>query len=229
MMEHERASRTIALLGGNGFEKVSNASVLIAGVGGVGGYAAEYLVRSGVNNITIVDGDDVDISNCNRQIAALSSSIGKSKVDVLADRFIEINPDLNISRCRKFLKTEEDIGELLEKHYDIVIDAIDDVPAKVALIAGCVKRGIPLISSMGAAGKFDISRIKLADISKTTDCPLARVIRRKLREQGINRGVMTVFSTEETLSAGTGKPGSLAHVVSAFGAYCAQYAIMNLK
>ena len=225
-MDFERAQRTLRILGKESFLRLASARVLVCGVGGVGGYAAEHLIRSGVGKLTVVDGDTVDVSNINRQIAALSGTIGKYKCDVLKSRFLEINESAEIAVCNKFLKSEQDIAELLEDEYDFVIDAIDDVPAKIELIAGCVNRSIPLISSMGAAGKLDISRIKIADISKTTDCPLARVVRRKLRERGINKGVLTVFSTEEAISSsGTEKPGSLSHIVSTFGAYCAQAAI----
>lgn len=226
MMDFERAQRTLRILGKESFSRLASSRVLVCGVGGVGGYAAEHLIRSGVGKLTIVDGDTVDVSNINRQIAALSGTIGKYKCDVLKNRFIEINESADIAVCNKFIKCEQDIAELLDNEYDFVIDAIDDVPAKIELIAGCVNRSIPLISSMGAAGKLDISRIKIADISKTTDCPLARAVRRKLRERGINKGVLTVFSTEETISSsGTEKPGSLSHIVSTFGAYCAQSAI----
>ena len=228
-MDLERAERTVRVLGTDAFDRLAHARILVCGVGGVGGYAAEHLVRCGVGNMLILDGDTVDVSNINRQIAALSGTIGKYKCDVLAKRFLEINPELNIAVCNKFIKTAEDIRELLAENFDFVIDAIDDVPAKIELISGCVERSISLISSMGAAGKMDISKIKLADISKTTDCPLARVVRRKLRERGINKGVQTVFSTEESInSSGTEKPGSLSHIVSVFGAYCAQAAVDHI-
>ena len=226
MMDFKRAERTLRILGEESFLRLVSARVLVCGVGGVGGYAAEHLARSGIGNLTLVDGDTVDISNINRQIAALSDTIGKYKCDVLKKRFFEINPSADIKVYNKFIKSEQDISVLLDDEYDFVIDAIDDVPAKIELILGCVNRSIPLISSMGAAGKLDISKIKTADISKTTDCPLARVVRRKLRERGVNKGVLTVFSTEEAISSsGTEKPGSLSHIVSTFGAYCAQEAI----
>ena len=227
MMNFERAKRTVGVLGDSKFAKLTQLDVLICGVGGVGGFAAEHLARSGVGIMTLVDGDVVDISNMNRQIAATDSSLGKFKCDVLKSRFLEINPDAKINTYNTFLRTEEDISALLDKKFDYVIDAIDDVPVKVELIASCVERGIPLISSMGAAGKLDISQIKVADISKTTDCPLARVVRRKLRERGISKGVLTVFSTEDSVPAAVAgeKPGSLSHVVATFGAFCAQCVI----
>lgn len=229
MMDLKYADRTIRVLGKERFERLSRARVLICGVGGVGGYAAEHLVRGGIGSLTIVDGDTVDASNINRQIAALTGTVGKDKCEVLKERFTDINPDINIKTVSKFIKTAEEINALLDEGFDFVIDAIDDVPAKIELICCCVERKIPLISSMGAAGKLDISKIKEADISKTTDCPLARVVRRKLRERGITKGVRTVFSTEESIpSQGTEKPGSLSHVVSTFGAYCAQTAIKHL-
>ena len=163
MMDLKYADRTIRVLGKERFERLSRARVLICGVGGVGGYAAEHLVRSGIGSLTIVDGDTVDASNINRQIAALTGTVGKDKCEVLKERFTDINPDINIKTVSKFIKTAEELDALLDEGFDFVIDAIDDVPAKIELICCCVERKIPLISSMGAAGKLDISKIKEAD------------------------------------------------------------------
>ena len=231
MMELNRAERTVRITGMELFERISQFRVLVCGVGGVGGYAAEHLVRSGVEKLTLVDGDVVDISNINRQIAALDSTVGRGKCEVLKARFLEINPGADIVCSNSFLKTRSDVDLMLNEKFDFVIDAIDDVPAKIELIAACVEKNIPLISSMGAAGKYDISCIRVADISKTTDCPLARVVRKKLRERGINKGVLTVYSTEETLSSAVPgeKPGSLSHLVSSFGAYCAQEVLRFIR
>ena len=229
MMDKMRADRTIKVLGNNAFEHLSRTSVLVAGVGGVGGYAAEHLVRCGIGRIILVDGDVVDISNCNRQIAALSSTIGKNKCQVLKERFLDINPDLDIEIYPLFIKSREDIDRLLDKGVDYVIDAIDDVPAKIELIVSCVERGIKLTSSMGAAGKFDAGAVKFADISKTSGCPLARVVRKKLRERGIRHGVGCVFSEESAIPGPAGeKPGSLSYVVNAFGTLCAQSVITDI-
>lgn len=229
MMDKKRADRTIRVLGNAAFERLGNTSVLVAGVGGVGGYAAEHLVRCGVGRLIIVDGDVVDISNCNRQIAALSSTVGKSKCEVLKARFLEINPDLEIEIVSRFIKTKTDIEQLLDRNVDYVIDAIDDVPAKIELISSCVERKIKLTSSMGAAGKFDAQAVKLADISKTSGCPLARAVRKKLRERGISRGVNCVFSEESSIPGPAGeKPGSLSYVVCAFGTLCAQSIIADV-
>ena len=230
MMDIKRAIRTAGVIGTDKLEKLSRLNVLVCGLGGVGGFAAEHLARSGVGRMTLVDGDTVDFSNINRQIVALESSLGKSKCDVLKSRFLEINPDVEITAYNKFIKSREEIDSLLDGGFDYVVDAIDDVPAKVELIVACVEKNIPLISSMGAAGKIDISRIKTADISKTTDCPLARVIRRKLRDRGVAKGVLTVFSTEESVHAAVpgDKPGSLSYVVATFGAFCAQSVIKSV-
>lgn len=229
MMDKMRADRTIRVLGNNAFEHLGRTSVLVAGVGGVGGYAAEHLVRCGIGRIILVDGDVVDISNCNRQIAALSSTIGKNKCQVLKERFLEINPELDIEIYPHFIKTKEDIGSLLSRNIDYVIDAIDDVPAKIELITSCVERNIKLTSSMGAAGKFDATAVRFADISKTSGCPLARVVRRKLREAGIKHGVGCVFSEESAIPGPPGeKPGSLSYVVCAFGTLCAQSIITDV-
>ncbi len=229
MMDKNRADRTIRVLGEKIFERLSEISVLVAGVGGVGGYAAEHLVRCGVGRIILVDGDVVDISNCNRQIAALSSTVGKNKCQVLKERFLEINPGLDIEIYPRFIKTKEDIGLLLDRNVDYVIDAIDDVPAKIELISCCVERKIKLTSSMGAAGKFNAQDVKFSDISKTSGCPLARAVRKKLRERGINRGVGCVFSEETAIPGPQGeKPGSLSYVVCAFGNLCAQSVISDV-
>ena len=149
MMELNRAERTVRITGMELFERISQFRVLVCGVGGVGGYAAEHLVRSGVEKLTLVDGDVVDISNINRQIAALDSTVGRGKCEVLKARFLEINPGADIVCSNSFLKTRSDVDLLLNEKFDFVIDAIDDVPAKIELIAACVEKNIPLISSMG--------------------------------------------------------------------------------
>lgn len=229
MMEEKRADRTIRILGKEVFDRLGKTTVLVAGVGGVGGYAAEHLVRCGVGRIIIVDGDVVDISNCNRQIAALSSTIGKNKCQTLKERFLDINPELEVEIFPEFIKTREDIDALLDRNVDYVVDAIDDIPAKVELITACVERKIKLTSSMGAAGKFDAGAVKFADIGKTSGCPLARVVRKKLRDRGIKHGVGCVFSEETAIPGAAGeKPGSLSYVVCAFGTLCTQSVINDV-
>ena len=224
----ERFSRTALLLGDDA-EKLRNKRVLIVGVGGVGGHAAENIVRSGVSHITLVDGDKVDITNCNRQIIAVSSTIGKPKAEVAAARFKEINPSGIFVAINSFLKSAEDISELLEKGFDFVVDAIDDVPMKTELIRQLKEKNIPFISSMGAGCKIDPSQITFADISKTHGCPLARIMRGKLKELKIYKGVQTVFSPElPQRSFEHKKIGSISYIPAIFGCFCAAAAIRKL-
>ncbi len=229
-MDSERQCRTAKILGVAACEKLAASRVLLVGVGGVGGYAAEFLVRSGVGNITFVDGDEVALSNCNRQIVALSSTLGQPKVDVIKTRALEINPDGNFTAlCRKL--SVGDVRELFAQKFDLVIDCIDDTPVKVALIAQARENGLFVVSSMGAAGKFDPTQVEVADIAKTHNCPLARAVRRRLREKGIFSGVSTVFSPETPAprAAGdNGVPGSLSFVVSAFGGAVASCTLQKL-
>lgn len=224
----ERFSRTGLLLG----EKTAalcRSKVLIVGVGGVGGYAVENIVRSGIANVTIIDGDNIDITNCNRQIIALNDDIGRPKTDVWKERCQQINPDGNFTAINKFLKTPEDISEILHVNWDFVIDAIDDVPVKVELIRQLKEKNIPFVSSMGAGGKIDPSQIKLADISKTHGCPLARVMRSKLKEHHLHKGILTVFSPELPLRNFEHKKiGSISYLPAIFGCFCAAAAIAHL-
>ena len=224
----ERFSRTGLLLGENA-DLLYQAKVLIVGIGGVGGYAVENIVRSGVGNVTVVDGDNIDITNSNRQIIALTNDIGRPKADVWLERCQQINPNGNFTAINKFLKTPEDISELLCDTPDFVIDAIDDVPAKVELIRQLKEKNIPFISSMGAGGKLDPSGVTLADISKTHGCPLARVMRGKLKEHRITKGVLTVFSPElPRRNFEYKKIGSISYLPAIFGCFCAAAAISHL-
>lgn len=224
----ERFSRTGLLLGENAAE-LQNKRVLIVGVGGVGGYAVENIVRAGVGCVVMVDGDDVDVTNCNRQIIALSETIGKAKVDVWVERCRQINPDGDFIPLHKFLKSAEDIDALLREGFDFVIDAIDDVPVKVELICQLKRKKIPFISSMGAGGKIDPMQVKLADLSKTSGCPLARVMRNKLKERRLQKGIPTVYSPEVPLrSFESKKIGSISYLPAIFGCFCAASAISAL-
>lgn len=225
----EKFSRTFLLLNEKA-EKLCDKKVLIVGVGGVGGYAMENIIRAGIGSITLVDGDTVDITNCNRQIIALTGTVGKTKVEVAADRCREINPDGKIIAKNGFLKTTEDISLLLNEGFDFVVDAIDDVPVKVELIRQLKEKNIPFVSSMGAGGKLDPSQIKSADISKTFGCPLARIMRSKLKEHHIYKGVPTVFSPElPQRSFEHKKIGSISYIPAIFGCFCAAAAISHLS
>jgi tRNA A37 threonylcarbamoyladenosine dehydratase len=191
-----RFTRTELLIGSDGLAKLKNSSVAIFGVGGVGSFAAEALCRAGVGRITIIDFDDVCQTNINRQIHAMDGTVGRPKVQVMAERMRLINPDAEIIPYHESYSAETS-PLLLADSYDYVVDAIDNITAKIHLINSCKERGIPIISSMGAAAKTDPSRIKVADISATHACRMARAVRKLLRQRGVTKGVTVVFSTEE--------------------------------
>jgi tRNA threonylcarbamoyladenosine dehydratase len=178
-----------------GLEKLNKANVLVVGLGGVGSYAAEFLVRAGVGNITIVDGDIVDITNINRQLQALHSTIGLSKVELMKNRLLDINPNLNLTELQEFLSPER-AYELVSNEYDYVLDCIDSVTPKLNLIVAAKRKKVKIISNMGAGGKYNASQVMVKDISKTEYCPLAKVIRKRLKKEGINKGLKVVFSPE---------------------------------
>ena len=229
-MKKERSCRTEKLLGRAAAEKLAASRVLLLGIGGVGGYAAEFLARSGVGAIVFVDGDRIEESNCNRQLLALTSTLGKFKAEVMAQRAVEINPDGVFTAHDKFLMPA-DVPVLLQGKVDLVVDCVDDTPVKVALISEARKRGIAVVSSMGAAGKCDPTQIEKADISRTHNCPLARAVRHQLKKLGITSGVATVFSPETPAPREKGDsevPGSLSFVVAAFGAAVAACAVEKL-
>ncbi|GAB7386499.1 tRNA threonylcarbamoyladenosine dehydratase [Bacillaceae bacterium] len=188
-------SRTELAIGPEGLALMKNSSVAILGIGGVGSFAAEALARTGIGKLVLIDKDVVDITNVNRQIHALLTTVGRPKVDLMKERIALINPECEVVPLRMFF-TEETKETLFSHRLDYVIDASDTITYKILLIKECLKRGIPLISSMGAANKLDPTRFRVADISQTSYDPMAKVIRKKLREAGIRRGVKVVFSTE---------------------------------
>lgn len=188
--------RTELLIKEDGLEKLNKASVLVVGLGGVGSFAAEFLARAGVGNMTIVDGDTVDITNINRQLPALRSTVGKHKVEVVAERLLDINPELNLTKINEFLNPDR-MEEILDNGgFDFVLDCIDSVTPKLALIIAARRRKIKIVSSMGAGGKSDPSKVLVRDISKTQHCHLARQIRKRLKKVKIDKGVRCVFSDE---------------------------------
>ena len=188
--------RSELLIKPEGIEKLKKANVLVVGLGGVGSFAAEFLARAGVGNLTIVDGDVVDITNVNRQLPALHTTVGKDKVEVVAERILDINPEINLVKMNEFLSPER-MDEILESnHFDYVLDCIDSVSPKLALIKACRRRKIKIVSSMGAGGKMDPSKVMVRDLSKTNNCFLAKQIRKRLKKEGINKGFRCVFSTE---------------------------------
>lgn len=191
-------SRNELAIGQEGLDKLKNTTVAILGVGGVGSFAAEACARSGVGRIILVDKDDVDITNINRQLVAYLSTIGKSKSAVMKERIADINPECEVIDLHMFY-TEETYEEFFSYQPDYVIDASDTVKYKIHMIKECLKRNIKIISSMGAANKTDPTRFKIADISKTHTDPLAKVIRLKLRKEGIKKGVPVIFSDESPI------------------------------
>lgn len=193
----EWQSRTELLLGKKQLEKLQNAHVLVAGVGGVGAYAIEMLVRAGVGEITMVDADVIKSSNRNRQLIALTSTEGKSKVEIMRDRVLDINPLIKINIKHEFLKDAK-IPALFETPYDYVIDAIDSLSPKTYFIVNCLKSNIPLVSSMGAGGKLDPLKVQICDISKSYHCKLAKMVRKRLSKFEIKKGFDVVFSPEPT-------------------------------
>ncbi len=187
--------RSLLIFENEGLLKLQNSHVLIAGIGGVGGFVAEALARAGVGALTLLDHDEVSGSNKNRQLVALSSTIGLKKVDVMKARILDINPDCQVTVSYQFIRPD-DMDDILSPSYDFVIDAIDSLNCKVALVVTALNKGFPIVSSMGAGRRTDPSKIVLADISKTHGCALARNMRQRLKKQGIKKGLITVFSTE---------------------------------
>lgn len=201
-------SRNELAIGTEGLEKLKNTTVAILGVGGVGSFAAEACARSGIGRIILVDKDNVDITNVNRQLVAYLSTVGKSKSAVMKERIADINPACEVIDMHMFY-TEETYEEFFAQNIDYVIDASDTVMYKIHLMKECLKRNIPIISSMGAANKMDPTRFQIADISKTHTDPLAKIIRTKLRKDGIHKGVTVVFSDESPIVV---RPDVVEHV-----------------
>lgn len=187
--------RTELLIGPEALDKLRRLHVLVIGLGGVGSYAAEFLARAGVGRLTIVDGDTVDLTNTNRQLPALHSTVGQSKAAVMAIRLSDINPSLDLRVWEDFL-TPQQILHMPLTEYDYVFDCIDSVQPKQYVIVACKRQGVRVISSMGAGGRVDPSRVQVADISQTFNCPFAQQVRKGLKRKGVRRGVTVVFSSE---------------------------------
>ncbi len=230
--------RTELLIGAEALEMLNNAHVLVIGLGGVGSYAAESLVRAGVGRITIIDGDAVDPTNKNRQLQALDSTIGVNKAILLQQRFLDINPSLNVQILQEFLEPDRMSEFLTEQDFDYVLDCIDSIQPKLRLIQVVRRLEIRLISSMGAGGKLDPARIKVSDISKTKDCKLAQHIRKSLKQLGITDRVLTVYSDEiqldKSLAMTDGSKykksfyGTISYMPAMFGMTMAAEVIKNL-
>ena len=192
--------RSKLLFGEERLARLQGANVLVVGLGGVGAYAAEMLVRSGIGKMTIADSDCVGESNINRQLIALHSTIGRPKSEVLAERLRDINPKLDLRVVNDYIKDEKTDLLLDSERFDYVVDAIDTLSPKLALIKGCIDRQYPVVSSMGAGAKLDPTKVEVADISKTHHCPLAHMLRKRLHKIGIRRGFKAVFSAEPSRS-----------------------------
>ena len=221
----EQFERTSLLVGEEAISKLNNSKVLIFGVGGVGGYVAEALARTGVGSITIVDKDTVSESNINRQIIALHSTVGRDKVDVLKERMLDINPDLDVD-ARKCFFLPDNASKFDFSQYDYIVDAVDTVTAKLQIIVQAKEAGVPVISAMGAGNKVHPEMFEIADIYKTEMCPLAKVMRRELKERGIKK-LKVVYSKEKPVYKGD-VPGSIAFSPSVAGLLMASEVIRDL-
>ncbi|GJN63028.1 TPA: tRNA threonylcarbamoyladenosine dehydratase [Elizabethkingia anophelis] len=230
--------RTELLIKEAGIEKLKKSSILIVGMGGVGSFAAEFIARSGVGNLTIVDGDIIDITNINRQLPALHSTVGDDKVELMARRILDINPELNLTRINEFLNPERMEEVIQAGNFDYILDCIDSVSPKLALIKAARKNKIKIISCMGAGGKLDPSKVMVRDISKTRNCYLAKQVRKRLKKEGINKGFRCVFSTEiqreDSLKMTDGSNykksfyGTISYMPAIFGLYAASEVIRYL-
>ena len=237
-MSNNWKSRTELLLGKERMDRLQNSHVLVAGLGGVGAYAAEEICRAGVGEMTIVDADTINESNLNRQLPALHSTLGRMKADVMAERLKDINPDLKLTVIKDFIRDEKTDQLLDSTHFDFVVDAIDTLSPKVFFIRACVQRGLKLVSSMGAGAKVDPEQVKITDISKSFNCHLARMVRKKLHPLGIRSGFAVVFSgepaDENAIIETEGEQnkltttGTVSYMTALFGCYLASYVIRNI-
>lgn len=233
----EWLSRTELLLGKEGVEKLKRAHILVAGLGGVGAYAAEQLCRAGVGEMTLIDGDVTEITNKNRQLLALDSMLGQPKADLMARRCRDIHPEIKLHIINDFIRDEQMIDVLKAAPYDYVVDAIDTLAPKIFLIYHSVHLGLPVVSSMGSGGKLDPSKIEVADISKSYNCNLARMLRKRLHKLGVYKGVKVVFSSEFTdpsaivLTESQNKKsnvGTISYMPPLFGCFIASVVIRDL-
>ena len=229
--------RTELLLGEEKLNILKGANVLVVGVGGVGAYAAEMIVRAGVGRMTIADADKVSESNINRQLVALHSTIGREKCNILAERLRDINPELKLQIVNRFIKDDQTDALLDSDKFDYVVDAIDTLSPKLALIKGALDRGIPLVSSMGAGAKTDPTLMEIKDIAKTHHCPLAHMLRKRLHKIGIKRGFWAVFSPEPVREGAMilceeqnkkSNVGTISYIPALFGIGCASVVIRDL-
>lgn len=230
-------SRTELLIGKEKLNKLINSHVLVVGMGGVGSFAAEFVCRAGVGQMTIVDGDIVDPSNRNRQLPALATTHGQSKADIMAERLLAINPELKLRSIKEFI-TPEKVADVLDTDYDYVVEAIDSITPKITFIKAAYEKGLRIVSSMGAGAKLDPTQLRVVDISKTYNCPFAQQIRKKLKESNIRKGIKVVFSPEEPIKESLmltdgsnfkkSAYGTISYLPATFGACVASVAIRDL-
>jgi tRNA A37 threonylcarbamoyladenosine dehydratase len=230
--------RTKQLIGEEGLKRLKNARVLVVGLGGVGAYAAEMICRAGIGSMTVVDGDIIHSTNRNRQLTALKSTEGLSKAEVVGQRLKDINPDIKLTIIPEYIKDDR-IEEILDMGFDYVVDAIDTLSPKIFLIYYSLKRKLPVVSSMGSGGKFDPTLIAVSDISETTDCSLARILRKRLHRLGIRDGFKAVYSTElvdkSKIIVTSGEKnkasivGAISYMPAAFGIACSSVVIRDLS
>lgn len=230
-------SRTELLIGKDKLTKLNNAHVLVVGMGGVGSFAAEFICRSGVGEMTIIDGDVVDPSNRNRQLPALATTHGMSKAELMGDRLKQINPELKLTIIKEFVMPDR-VDSMLASNPDYVVDAIDSITPKVTFIRAAHAKGLKLVSSMGAGARLDPTCLKIADISKSYNCPFAQQIRKILRGHGITKGIRVVFSPEpankDALMFTDGSNfkksayGTISYLPATFGATLASVVIRDL-
>jgi tRNA A37 threonylcarbamoyladenosine dehydratase len=218
--------RTERLIGKEGLERLKAAHVAVFGIGGVGGFACEALARAGVGRLTLIDFDDVDVTNINRQIIALHSTVGRAKTEVMAERIADINPDCEVELL-KMLYLPENADSIDLSRFDYVVDAIDNVSAKVELAVRCERLGVSIISAMGTGNKLDPTRFEVADIYKTSVCPLARVMRRELKARGVKH-LKVVYSKEEAKKDGERAPASISFVPPVAGMILASELIKQI-
>lgn len=230
-------SRTQLLVGDEGVKKLAASHVLVVGLGGVGAYAAEQLARAGIGKMTIVDCDIVNVTNKNRQLLALDSTAGRPKVEVMAERIRDINPDVEVVALNQYLK-DQSIIDLMEQPFDFIVDAIDTLAPKVFLLYYAVLNKQNIVSCMGSGGKFDPSMIQVADIAKSHNCRLAFYVRKRLHRLGIREGITVVFSpekvsenaisTEEQTENKIATVGTISYMPAMFGCYCASHVIREI-
>lgn len=238
-MDKNWLERTELLIKEDGLEKLRNANLLVVGLGGVGSFAAEFLARAGVGKMTIVDGDVVDITNINRQLPALHSTIGKPKVELVTERLLDINPEIQLTPINEFLNPERMTEVISSGNFDYVLDCIDSVTPKIELIKAAKRKKIKIVSCMGAGGKSDPAKVVVRDISKSFNCFLARQVRKRLKAEKIDKGVRCVFSSEIQdqcslkMTDGTNYKrsfyGTISFLPALFGLYAAAEVINHLR